>query len=128
MDRIVNDNFVRPLNDATIFAHQLDYWTSQNTDAKYPRILNKTDANHNYETSDFWMINAGYLRMKNLSVGYTVPRKFLSPIGLSRLRVYFTANNLFTISDFVPGMDPEASSAWAYPFARTYSFGLNVQF
>ena len=85
------DNFVRPLNDATIFEHQLDYWTPQNTDAKYPR-------------------------------------KILSSTGFNRVRIYFTANNLFTISDFVPGMDPEASSAWAYPFARTYSFGLNVQF
>ena len=127
-DRIVMDNFVRPLNDATIFEHQLDYWTPQNTDAKYPRILNKSDANHNYETSDYWMINAGYLRMKNLTFGYTIPRKLLSSTGFSRVRVYFTANNLFTISDFVPGMDPEASSAWAYPFCRTYSFGLNVQF
>jgi len=60
----VKDNFVRPLNDATIFEHQLDYWTPQNTDAKYPRILNKDDGSHNYEQSDYWMINAGYLRMK----------------------------------------------------------------
>ena len=127
-DRIVMDNFVRPLNDATIFEHQLDYWTPQNTDAKYPRILNKDDGSHNYETSDYWMINAGYLRMKNLTLGYTIPRKILSSTGFNRVRIYFTANNLFTISDFVPGMDPEASSAWAYPFARTYSFGLNVQF
>ena len=127
-DRIVMDHFVRPLNDATIFEHQLDYWSPQNTDAKYPRILNKDNASHNYETSDYWMINAGYLRMKNLTFGYTIPRKVLSSTGFSRIRIYFTANNLFTISDFVPGMDPEASRAWAYPFARTYTFGLNVQF
>ncbi|WP_425883115.1 SusC/RagA family TonB-linked outer membrane protein [Parabacteroides sp. ASD2025] len=127
-DRIVKDNFVRPLYDATIFEHQLDYWTPQNTDAKYPRILNKGDGSHNYEQSDYWMINAGYLRMKNLTLGYTIPSKVLSSTGFNRVRVYFTTNNLFTISDFVPGMDPEASSAWAYPFARTYSFGLNVQF
>lgn len=127
-DRIIMDNFVRPLNDATIFEHQMDYWTPQNTDAKYPRILNKTDADHNYQQSDYWMINAGYFRMKNLQIGYTLPNVALKPIGLSRARIYFTANNLFTISDFVPGMDPEASEATAYPFARTYSFGLNVQF
>ncbi len=127
-DRIVKDNFVRPLNDATIFEHQLDYWTPQNAGAKYPRILNKDDASHNYEQSDYWMINAGYLRMKNLTLGYTIPRKVLSSTGFSHVRLYFTANNLFTVSDFVPGMDPEASGATAYPFARTYSFGLNVQF
>ena len=127
-DRIVMDTFVRPLHNASVFEHMLDYWSPQNTDAKYPRILNKEDASHNYETSDFWMINAGYLRMKNLTLGYTIPRKVLSSTGFSRVRVYFTANNLFTISDFVPGMDPEAANGFAYPFARTYSFGLNVQF
>lgn len=127
-DRIVKDNFVRPLNDATIFKHELDYWSPDNTDAKYPRILNKSDASHNYENSDFWMINAGYLRLKNLTFGYTIPSKLLTHAGLSRVRVYFAAKNLLTISDFVPGMDPEASSALSYPFARTYSFGLNIQF
>ena len=127
-DRIVKDSFVRPFYDSSISKHQLDYWTPQNTDARYPRILYKDDGSHNYEVSDFWMINAGYLRMKNISLGYTLPKKIISFVGLGSARIYFTANNLFTISGFVPGMDPEASSAWAYPFARTYSFGLNVQF
>lgn len=72
----MNDNFVRPLNDASIFEHQLDYWTPQNTDARYPRILNKSDANHNYENSDYWMINAGYLRMKNLTLDILFLVKF----------------------------------------------------
>lgn len=127
-DAIITDRFVRPLYDSTIFAHQLDYWTPNNQDAKYPRILNKTDGNHNYEYSDFWKINAGYLRMKNLSFGYNFPQKWIDKIGLERLRLYFSANNLFTISDFVPGLDPESPSSVSYPFAKTYSFGLNVQF
>lgn len=127
-DQIITDFFVRPLNSSTVFKHNLDYWSPDNKDAKYPRILSKTDADHNYQQSDFWMINAGYFRMKNLSIGYTIPSKFVKSMGMDRVRVYFTANNLFTISDFVPGMDPESSSSVAYPFARTYSFGLNVQF
>lgn len=127
-DRIIKDNMVRPFYDSTIFEHNLDYWSESNRDAQYPRILNKDDGTHNYEQSDFWKINAGYLRMKNLSVGYTIPKKILSPSGFDRIRVYFSANNLFTISDFVPGLDPESSSSVAYPFSRTYSFGLNVQF
>lgn len=127
-DQIVKEHFVRPLYDSTIFEHQLDYWSPQNRDAQYPRILNKDDSSHNYETSNYWMINAGYLRMKNLTLGYTIPQKLLSSTGLNRVRIYFTTNNLFTISNFVPGLDPEAENAWSYPFARTYSFGLNVQF
>lgn len=127
-DRIITDNLVRPFKDSNIFEHQLDYWSPSNPDAKYPRILNKEDGEHNYQYSDFWKFNAGYLRMKNLSIGYNFPAKWIDNIGLERLRLYFSANNLFTISDFVPGLDPESSSSVAYPFAKTYSFGINVQF
>ena len=127
-DRIIMDNFVRPFTDSSIFEHHLDYWSPENTGAKYPRILNKDDGTHNYQQSDFWMINAGYFRMKNLQIGYTIPREILRTVGFDRVRLYFSANNLFTISDFVPGMDPESEKSVSYPFARTYSFGLNVQF
>lgn len=127
-DRIIKDNMVRPFFDSSIYKHNLDYWSETNKDAKYPRILNKDDGTHNYEQSNYWMVNAGYLRMKNLTLGYTIPKHFLRPSGFERIRLYFTANNLFTISDFVPGLDPEASSSVAYPFSRTYSFGVNVQF
>lgn len=127
-DRVIMDNFVRPFYDSSIFEHHLDYWTPENTGAKYPRILNKDDGTHNYQQSDYWMINARYFRMKNLQIGYTIPREILRPAGFDRVRVYFSANNLFTVSDFVPGMDPESEKSVSYPFARTYSFGLNVQF
>lgn len=127
-DRVIMDNFVRPFFDSSIFKHHLDYWTPENTGAKYPRILNKDDGTHNYQQSDYWMINAGYFRMKNLQIGYTIPREILRLAGFDRVRVYFSANNLFTVSDFVPGMDPESEKSVSYPFARTYSFGLNVQF
>ncbi|MBC5645741.1 TonB-dependent receptor [Parabacteroides sp. BX2] len=127
-DRVIMDNFVRPFFDSSIFKHHLDYWTPENAGAKYPRILNKDDGTHNYQQSDYWMINAGYFRMKNLQIGYTIPREILRPAGFDRVRVYFSANNLFTVSDFVPGMDPESEKSVSYPFARTYSFGLNVQF
>ncbi len=126
-DRVILDQFVRPFFDSAIFEHQLDYWSPENTAAKYPRILNKDDGSHNYQQSDFWMINAGYLRMKNLQIGYTIPREIIRKVGFDRVRLYLSVNNLFTISDFVPGMDPESASAIAYPFARMYSFGLNVQ-
>lgn len=127
-DRVILDNFVRPFNDSSIFEHHLDYWSENNPGAKYPRILNKNDGDHNYQQSDYWMINAGYFRMKNLQIGYTIPHEILRSAGFDRIRLYFSTNNLFTISDFVPGMDPESAKSVSYPFARTYSFGLNVQF
>lgn len=127
-DKIFNDVAVRPMKDSPLFEHQLDYWSENNKDAKYPRIMNKDDGAHNYQTSDFWKINAGYLRMKNLQIGYSIPKKILAPSGFNRVRAYFSVNNLFTVSNFVPGWDPESDSSLTYPFSRTYSFGLNVQF
>lgn len=127
-DLILNDKAVRPLYDSPLFEHQLDYWSETNKDARYPRLLNKDEGSHNYLGSDFWKMNAGYLRLKNLQIGYTIPSKVLEATGFTRIRLYFTATNLFTVSNFVPGWDPEVSKALTYPFSRNYSFGLNVQF
>ncbi|MEG1635359.1 MAG: SusC/RagA family TonB-linked outer membrane protein, partial [Rikenellaceae bacterium] len=124
----ISDYIVRPLQEGSIYDHQLDYWSKDNTGAKYPRILNKEDGNHNYEKSDFWKQNAGYLRVKNLQVGYTFGKRLLGNSGFDSIRLYFSANNLFTISNITTGIDPETSNSLTYPFARTYSFGLNVQF
>ena len=55
-DRVIMDNFVRPFYDSSIFEHHLDYWTPENTGAKYPRILNKDDGTHNYQQSDYCRI------------------------------------------------------------------------
>lgn len=130
-DYIMSGPGVYPLSDAgkgPIFVHQLDYWTEDNRDAKYPRLLDSSEGSFNHQTSDFWKINAGYLRMKNLQLGYNFSNTLIKNTGFSNLRLFFTASNLFTIDNFVPGYDPETSSAYTYPLARTYSFGLNVQF
>ncbi len=123
---IITDQVVRPFSDSPISKHQLDYWTPENTDAKYPRLL--LSAAHNYSVSDFWKINGGYFRCKNIQVGYSFPKSLISSAGLSQLRVYATANNLFTLSNYVPGYDPEISAAFSYPLAKTYAIGLNIQF
>lgn len=72
---------IRPLSDqgkGPAFEHQLDYWTEDNRDAKYPRLLEATSSlGFNHMTSDFWMINAGYLRLKNLQVGYNFSNDLL---------------------------------------------------
>lgn len=130
-DYMMSGPGVYPLSDAgkgPIFVHQLDYWTEDNRNAKYPRLLDSNEGSFNHQTSDFWKINAGYLRMKNLQLGYNFSNSLIKNTGFSNLRLFFTASNLFTIDNFVPGYDPETSSAYTYPLARTYSFGLNVQF
>lgn len=130
-DYLMNGPGVQPLSDSgkgPVFEHQLDYWTENNREAKYPRILESNQATFNYEKSDFWKINAGYFRMKNLQVGYNFSNSLLKNSSFRNLRVYFSASNLFTIDNFVPGYDPETNNAYTYPLARTYAFGLNVQF
>lgn len=130
-DYLMSGPGIQPLTDngkGPVFEHQLDYWTEDNRDAKYPRILESHQATFNHETSDFWKINAGYFRMKNLQIGYNFSKTLLRNTSLQNLRLYFSASNLFTIDNFVPGYDPEQTSYWTYPMARTYQFGLNVQF
>jgi TonB-linked SusC/RagA family outer membrane protein len=125
-DVIITDQAVRPFSDSPIFEHQTDYWTPENPDAKYPRLLLSNA--QNYSTSDFWKINGGYFRCKNIQLGYSLPKKLISSLGLAQLRVYVTANNLFTLSGYVPGYDPEISAAFSYPLAKTFAAGLNIQF
>ena len=130
-DYIMGGPGVQPLTDAgkgPVFEHQLNYWTENNRQAKYPRILDNVQGSFNYATSDFWKINAGYLRMKNLQLGYTFSNNLIKKAGFSNLRLFFSASNLFTIDNFVAGYDPESGSAYSYPLSKTYSFGLNVQF
>ncbi|MDR3872256.1 MAG: TonB-dependent receptor, partial [Phocaeicola sp.] len=81
----------------------------------------------NRVTSSFWMQDASYAKLRNLQVGYSLPKQLISKYGISRLRVYCSIDNLFMISGF-DGVDPEAISGNYYPLTRNYSFGLNVTF
>ena len=127
-DYIMTGPGVRPFNDSPLMKQHMDYWSETNRDAAYPRVQPNAEGSFNYECSDFWKINGGYLRMKNLQLGYKLPQTALSAIGLKYMRVFFSATNLFTIDNFVPGYDPETENAFTYPLAKTYSFGLNVEF
>ncbi|HTM97885.1 MAG TPA: hypothetical protein VL088_04045, partial [Pedobacter sp.] len=79
-----------------------------------------------------YLLNGAYLRIKNVSVGYTLPAKITNRFKVSRLRVYVTGENLYEFSSIKKYIDPEAvnqgSSAWAYPFQRKYAIGLNLDF
>lgn len=101
-----------------------DYWTPENPDAALPRHY--AGSGHNYKTSDHWLQNAAYVRMKNLQIGYSLNKKWLK--GLERVRIYFSGENLFEISKLNKNFDPELTSidGFAYPIMRNISFGLNV--
>ena len=111
----------------------LDSWTPSNPGAKFPRLLTTSYLQNDPGTtpSSYWVRNASYLRLKNLQVGYTLPRSIAGKIGAQRIRVYYSAQNLLTISSFYKWIDPEAPAGTAgydYPQIKTTTFGLNVTF
>ena len=76
-----------------------------------------------------YLYDASYLRLKNIEIGFTFPKKWLNHLAVSGLRVYCNAQNLFTLSD-VPQIDPENTQqeGWTYPQMKSFNFGLSLQF
>ena len=104
-------------------------WTPTHENAKYPRASQAPYAN-NIQGSDFWMINNGFLRLKTTIVGYTIPSKITKTLKIQSVRVYFSGQNLLTMSK-LKFMDPEVGyndRETAYPNQKVVTFGLNVTF
>jgi len=96
----------------------------------YPRLEIVTNSGTpNTALSDFWTINASYLRVKNLQVGYTLPGSVLNTVHINQLRVYFSAENLFSFNHYRKGWDPEINTGGSfYPILATFTMGVNVKF
>ena len=121
------------------FKDHLDYWRpatdtnfGPNPNAFYPRPLFGAGSK-NFQTSDRYLQNAAYMRIKNIQIGYTLPMSIASKIGANRIRFYFSAENLATFTKMNKIFDPEATGGdWGpgkiYPLQRTVSFGLNLNF
>lgn len=103
-----------------------------NLDSYYPRPLLNTNKNQQCQTK--YLQNAAYMRLKNLQIGYTLPRKIVQKMGVQNLRFFASGENLLTITDLVKFFDPETiesgsfAHGYAYPLSRTYAFGLNITF
>lgn len=110
-------------------AYNNDYWTEQNTGALFPRAsFNGGAGDAINQTQTRYLMDASYCRLKSLSVGYTVPKTLTQKISVEKLRIYFTGENLFTISDAPDGLDPELDNPYKYPMQRSLSVGLNLTF
>lgn len=87
---------------------------------------------HNYQSSSFWTRDASYLRLKNVEIGYTLPRKWTNLLHISSTRVYVNGSNLLTWTKLPKGIDPESAEQPAnnetYPVTRIFNFGLNIKF
>lgn len=108
-----------------------NYWSKYNTETqnklvKYPRVTT-TNATSNYVMSDYWMFNGRYVRLKNLTLGYTLPAALTNKAKINRIRLYASANDLFSISKYPKGWDPEVGEK-GYPITSSYLFGISVNF
>ncbi|MNL02402.1 TonB dependent receptor [compost metagenome] len=74
------------------------------------------------------MQDASYLRVKNITFGYSLPKQWVEKAGLGRVYFYFSGENLFEKSNLKVSLDPEGLGGQIYPFQRTYSFGMNLNF
>lgn len=109
-----------------------DSWTYNKSNPKMPRLFTDTNSpsSSRQVVSTFWLKNVSYCRLKNLQLGYTLPKSALEFLHVNKVRVYYSCENLFTIDNLDINVDPEATSQRlsSYPLLRTHSFGLSVTF
>lgn len=105
-----------------------NYWTPENSDAKYPRPMAQKNTN-NTQQSTFWMKKGDYIRLKNVEIGYTIPRNISRKWAMEQLRIYANGNNLITWDKLDGLFDPEEDNGSPkYPLMRTFNVGLSITF
>ncbi len=141
VDYLGSDQLAKPLpwgrNGLAIFTdrwHKADMFDTK-SDAwipgKYPSTRPNGSAPWNYLTSDFWLHDATYLRLKSVEIGYTIPARLLNKAGIKAFRVYANGFNLFTWSGLNSVVDPEHTKdtyGYQYPITKNYNVGLNITF
>lgn len=104
----------------------LDYWTPDNSSAYFPRPSWRNGGNR--QTSTRYLQDASYIRLKNITLGYSIPSSVLSKFKIQRLRVFIQGENLLTFTPLIDSFDPETLSNMTYPINKKYSVGLNLTF
>ena len=120
-------SFRTPLKDVA-----LNSWSEDNKDAKYPQYI-YGDPDNATSTSSRFLYNGNFLRISNIALGYTVPSEWTKKAFIQKLRIYVSADNLYTFTsgDFI-GYNPETYAsgviAWQYPAATTFIGGIQLTF
>jgi len=113
---------------ANYSATVLNRWTGEGTSNNYPRLI-QTDPNRNFSrSSDFYIENGSFVRLRNVQLGYNLPDNILDKLGIGKTRLYVSMNNLFTFTNYT-GFDPEIVGGvdrGQYPNPRTVLFGVNI--
>jgi TonB-linked SusC/RagA family outer membrane protein len=105
----------------------------RNINAKYPRLstsFSDIDRNFPYNESTIWVVSGDFLSLRNIEIGYSLPKSLISKAFLTKCRIYFSGYNLQTWSHLPKGFDPEnpTNYLWAYPKTKSFSIGLNIGF
>lgn len=123
---MVSDKYGKP---TTIFS---DRWTPQNPTNDFPRLWSSYVQNDPMiNTSSFWIRDAGYLRVKNIQLGYTLPVKISTSVGIQKAKIYYSGQNIFTASSFYDWVDPETPAGErgnTYPQVLVNTIGVNLTF
>lgn len=126
----------QPNATGNVYEHHKERWAyfpDQNIDtrstATYPRLtLGGTNTNNRNPSSDYWVKDASYLRLKNIELGYSLPKKAVNSLFLEQLRLYVSAHNLLTL-DKIKVIDPEVgTSSMTIPLQKSINVGINIQF
>jgi TonB-linked SusC/RagA family outer membrane protein len=125
-----------PTYSFNMYAEAAKRWTGPNTSNSIPRMTTRRD-NRNYRTSDMFIENGDFLRLKNVVIGYTLNESLTNKIGVGRTRFYITGQNVFTFTNY-SGLDPELGYTDGnkqinvdyaqYPQSRSWIFGANITF
>ena len=127
-------NYERTQPNANKISLNLDRWTGPGTSNTVPRVTTAATANTIF--SDYYVEDASFVRIQNVQLGYTIPKSLTGKIGINELRLFTSVSNLYTFTKYL-GYDPAASTgapigsgfdSGFYPAARTYTFGLNLNF
>lgn len=127
-------NYERTQPNVNRLSYSMDRWTGQGTSNSVPRLTTAATANNIF--SEFYVEDASFLRLQNIQLGYSIPSALTEKIHIDKLRLYLSVNNLYTFTNYM-GYDPAASSgapigggfdSGFYPAARTYTFGINLNF
>ncbi|MDO5980227.1 SusC/RagA family TonB-linked outer membrane protein [Flavivirga spongiicola] len=119
-----------------MFKHQLDIWTPDNQDAFYPRIYgnnanfsgDRGNYGHSRRTQTKYLRDASYIRINNITLGYSLPRDILEKIKFTKIRLFVSGENLHTFHQLPKGIDPDVNADGAYPVMKNIAIGAQLSF
>lgn len=139
LNAYLSGNYTQPcVQGGTFRTEHLDRWTPSNPNGRFPRLSYTSELSR--KNSSFWMADASYLRLKNIQLSYSFPKKWLAKTPLSKVSIFANATNVFTLTRYWQGYDPEnmftnsgdgvqaGATANNYPLVSTITFGVDIKF